>query len=284
MNGTALLAAYCGVILLASVAGGWLPLVLRPTHIRLQTYLSFASGVMLGAAMCHMLPEAAQRAGDVWFFWTLAGLLGLFFLERFFAFHHHEMPQENGQDAHAATDHSHGTEQQTHEHCDHPHHSLGQSSLTWWAAVVGLSVHTLAGGFALAAAVAADEGRKPGVIGFGVFLATVLHKPADSLTITSLMISGGARRVIAHVVNLLFALAIPLGATMFYVVREFQSRLDLTPANFTGAALAFSAGTFLSIALGDLMPELQFHRHDRVKLSLALLAGVAVMVVAVLVE
>jgi zinc and cadmium transporter len=46
---------------------------------------------------------------------------------------------------------------------------------------------------------------------------------------------------------------------------------------FTGGALAFSAGTFLSIALGDLMPELRFHRHDRWRLSVALLAGVAVM-------
>ena len=43
----------------------------------------------------------------------------------------------------------------------------------------------------------------------------------------------------------------------------------------TCAALAFSAGTFLCIALSDLLPELQFHQHDRVKLSAALLAGIA---------
>jgi zinc and cadmium transporter len=47
----------------------------------------------------------------------------------------------------------------------------------------------------------------------------------------------------------------------------------------TAVALAFSAGTFLCIALSDLLPELQFHSHDRLKLSVALLAGVVLMAV-----
>ena len=41
-----------------------------------------------------------------------------------------------------------------------------------------------------------------------------------------------------------------------------------------GIALALSAGTFLCISLSDLLPELQFHAHDRLRLSAALLAGV----------
>ena len=45
----------------------------------------------------------------------------------------------------------------------------------------------------------------------------------------------------------------------------------------TAATLAFSAGTFLCIALSDLLPELQFHAHDRLSLSVALLAGVGLM-------
>jgi zinc and cadmium transporter len=48
-------------------------------------------------------------------------------------------------------------------------------------------------------------------------------------------------------------------------------------SSVTAGALAFSAGTFLCIALSDLLPELQFHSHDRLKLSLALLAGMALM-------
>ena len=37
----------------------------------------------------------------------------------------------------------------------------------------------------------------------------------------------------------------------------------------------FSAGVFVCISLGDLLPELEFHSHDRVKLSAMLLIGVA---------
>jgi zinc and cadmium transporter len=47
-------------------------------------------------------------------------------------------------------------------------------------------------------------------------------------------------------------------------------------ALLVSGALAFSAGTFLCISLSDLLPELQLHRHDRVKLSIALLLGLAV--------
>jgi zinc and cadmium transporter len=245
------------------MAGGWLPLVLRPTHIRLQTYLSFASGVMLGAATCHMLPEASLGAPGSWYYWMLAGLLSLFFLERFFAFHHHEVPESTCE---------HG-----HEHA----HNLarGQSPLAWRTALLGLSIHTLTGGFALASAVAADsvaatESGTVGTLGLSVFLATLLHKPADSLTITSLMLNEGGRRLFAHLANLGFALMIPLGVALYFLVRETGGG---SGNGFTGSALAFSAGTFLTIALGDLMPELQFHRHDRIQLSLALLAGVAVM-------
>ena len=74
-----------------------------------------------------------------------------------------------------------------------------------------------------------------------------------------------------HLVNGLFSLAIPLGAAIFHVglVGEGEGGATL------GYVLAFAAGTFLCISLSDLLPELQFHSHDRVKLSMALLLGLA---------
>ena len=41
------------------------------------------------------------------------------------------------------------------------------------------------------------------------------------------------------------------------------------------ASLAFAAGAFISIALGDLLPEVQFHSHHRLRLTLLFLLGVA---------
>ena len=42
-----------------------------------------------------------------------------------------------------------------------------------------------------------------------------------------------------------------------------------------GQILGFAAGAFVCIATSDLLPELQFHRHDRATLSAALVAGIA---------
>jgi len=41
-----------------------------------------------------------------------------------------------------------------------------------------------------------------------------------------------------------------------------------------GSALAFSAGVFLCISLGDLLPEVHFHSHDRFKLTFSFLVGI----------
>jgi zinc and cadmium transporter len=111
-----------------------------------------------------------------------------------------------------------------------------------------------------------------------VFLATIVHKPADALTIVSLMLREGVPRLQAHLVNLGFSLMIPAGVALFFV--GLRGLSPAAGASFTAGVLAFSAGTFLCIALSDLLPELQFHAHDRLKLSLALLAGFALMAAA----
>lgn len=267
-----------------SVLGGLLPLATVLTHTRLQGYLSFSAGAMLGAAFFHMLPEAVHLGSAQTLNWAAFGLLALFFLERFFAFHHHEAPADP---AEPCPTHAH-------EHSPGRGHSAGLvdsaapggsasgakgTSLHWGAAAFGLAAHSLAGGVALASATVIVKGDAPGVgvgaAAWGVFLATIIHKPADALTIVSLMLRAGAPRMLAHLVNLGFALMIPLGVAIF--VLGMDKMEPDAAASATAAALAFSAGTFLCIALSDLLPELQFHEHDRVFLSLALLAGFALM-------
>ncbi len=258
----------CIAIAGASVAGGLAPLATVLTHTRLQLYLSFAAGTMLGAVFFHMLPEAVESGGPAILQWVSFGLLSLFFLERFFSFHHHEAPDESSTPAcgheHSEHHHGHATNISTH------------SALNWGAAAIGLAIHTFVGGFALASAVALDQGS-PAEHGtsIGVLLATLVHKPADALTIVSLMVRAGVSRTSAHLVNLAFSLLLPLGVVGFFVSRALIGGDAGT--RFTSAALAFSAGTFLCIALSDLLPELHFHEHDRWKLSVSLLAGFGLM-------
>jgi zinc and cadmium transporter len=279
-----MIALLCLAVVVSSLLGGGLPLASVLTHTRLQLYLSFAAGAMLGAAFFHMMPEAVHLGSPRTLGWTAAGLLALFFLERFFAFHHHEAPDDP---ADPCPPHAH-----EHEHVGRGH-SAGLvnpsapggggskgSALHWGAAAFGLAVHSLVGGVALASAVTADLAVRGGLgpASWGVFLATVVHKPADALTIVSLMLRAGVPRPTAHLVNLGFSLMIPAGALVFTIgLRSLGADLAGT---ITADSLAFSAGTFLCVALSDLLPELQFHEHDRVKLSVALLAGVLLMAAA----
>ena len=53
-----LLTIYCVLVLLASLAGGWLLLFIHLTHTRLQIAVSFVAGLMLGIALLHFLPDA----------------------------------------------------------------------------------------------------------------------------------------------------------------------------------------------------------------------------------
>jgi zinc and cadmium transporter len=272
----------CLAILATSVLGGIVPLATVLNHTRLQVYLSFSAGAMLGAAFFHMLPEAVRIGSASTIPWAAAGLLGLFFLERFFSFHHHEPHTVDSPDhTHAGHDHhgenaGHSDEQRKSSPGEHIHAPAGDA-FSWGSAAFGLGVHSLAGGVALASAVAADfeERRTLGAAGLGVLLATLVHKPADALTISTLMVRGGSARWFVHLINLCFGLMIPAGVLLFVLG---STRFGAGAAyRLTSAALAFSAGTFLCIALSDLLPELQFHSHDRLKLSVALLAGVLLM-------
>ena len=278
------LIAFCLAIMTISILGGLLPLATVLNHTRLQVYLSFSAGTMLGAAFFHMMPEAVRVGSATTIHWAAFGLLSLFFLERFFSFHHHE-PH-----AHATVSESDGGCVENSEHRTHRDHALAHSietprsvdspasgALPWGSAAFGLAVHSLVGGIALASAVAADYELRTGLgkAGLGVFIATLVHKPADALTITSLMLRAGSTRWSALLVNIGFGLMIPAGAVFFaFGMGGIHSS---TAASWTAGALAFSAGTFLCIALSDLLPELQFHSHDRLKLSIALVTGFAIM-------
>jgi len=238
---------------------------------------------MLGVALLHLLPMSVEiLPQSSWAFCTaLLGLLVMFFLIRTFHFHQHATlegevgsePAEAGHDDACQHDHGHTRgHDHTHAAAERNHHRHQSSTASWLGLVIGLSIHSLLDGFALAAAVNAESG------GFylgalGIMLAIALHKPLDNMMVTSMMIARGSSRNSMFVFNLLYALTCPLGALLLWLGIAQASELQHW---ILGLALAFSAGVFLCISLGDLLPELHFHTHDRFKLSAALLAGVAI--------
>ena len=68
------LALYSGLILAVSLFGGWVPLIGRVTHSRLQMYLSLSAGVMLGAAFFHVMPEALKDVSLAFLFCRIENL------------------------------------------------------------------------------------------------------------------------------------------------------------------------------------------------------------------
>ncbi len=104
------LACYSLLVLLASLAGGWIPLVVRLTHQRMQLAISFVAGAMLGVGLLHMVPHALAELGSIdrVMLWALAGFVAMFFIERFFAFHHHDVPDEGEAMTGHEHAHSHG--------------------------------------------------------------------------------------------------------------------------------------------------------------------------------
>jgi len=268
-----LLAIYCFLTMLASLAGGWLLLLVHLNHTRLQMAVSFVAGLMLGIALLHFLPDASEHLQSLGktMNWVLGGFLAMFFVQRFFHFHHHDIPEGDPEDC-CGHEHDHD---HAHLHAEHAHTLADKSAkqLSWVGTALGLTVHSLLDGLALAAAVVADAKGHAQLAGIGVALVVILHKPFDAMAVSTLMAAGGSSKSSRHVLNGLFALASPFGAVLFYFGASSLAG-DNVPV--LGCALAFCAGSFLCIASSDLLPELQFHSHDRFKLSFMLLAGLAV--------
>lgn len=291
----ALLTIYCALIALSALFGGYLPSLLPMTHRRMQYLVSLIGGLMLGVAFFHQFPHAfmamsghghsSVNALNWCVGWLMGGLLTTFFMLRMFHFHHHEaVASDTDKDHLCGHDHDHDHSQDCLSKHDHDHDSAGHhhshhpaQGASWIGVFLGLAIHSLIDGGALAAQLTADamysrdsNGTVVGLLGVGTFLAIVLHKPLDSLSITTLMAAGGWTPKQRQLVNFGYALMCPLGAAGFYLGVQQVAYQDILLAG----ALAFSAGVFICISLSDLLPEVQFHSHDRLRLSAALLIGV----------
>ena len=209
----------------------------------MQLAMSCIGGVMAGVAVLDLLPEALEFGETkTVMLWLLAGFLAIFLLERFLPSHCHDVAEDK----------------QAHT-CGHEH------QLTWIGTYGGLTLHSVLAGVALAAAWSAG-----GIgVALGVFVAIVLHKPFDGLTLVAIMRVANIGKATSHLANVLFAFGVPIGVLVFQLGGEVSD-------GAIAAALAFSAGMFLCISLCDLLPELQFHGHDRLSLTLALLIGLAI--------
>ena len=279
-----ILIIYCLLIISVSLLGGKLSTLIRMTHLRSQLLMSGVGGLMLGIAFLHLLPHGSEllQSTSQACSGALIGLVVMFLLVRLFHTHEHgescgALPEtgQGGSQSDAVKSHAqHAGESEVHHGSPEGHHhpEPAGKGLSWTGLFLGLLLHTLFDGVALASSLMADaqHGAWMGLAGLGTFLAVALHKPLDAFAITSVMSRQNWSSSAQNVANIGFSLACPVGAITFYL--GATSLTDST--TLLGWGLAISAGLFVGIALADLLPEVTFHDHDRGKLTFSFLLGI----------
>ncbi len=120
-------------------------------------------------------------------------------------------------------------------------------------------------GFALGSSLA------PG-LGWVVFCAISAHQLPTSFSLSALLRAAAARWPGRSPPRAFFALMVPVGAAAYLLAQTELNQLPLMPWT-----LAFSAGNFLHLALGDLLPDLRRSQARPLPLALAVGAGMLVM-------
>jgi zinc and cadmium transporter len=233
-------------LFVASFIGALLPLYRRWSERGLHVLVSVSAGIFLGTIFLHLLPHLAGvgevdgalhthgAAAQRTIAPWIAALVGLLLL---FVLEKVWLRRVL---------HVHGAD---------PHTGL------WAATLVGLSLHSLTSGVALTAILEEPGARTQ-------FLASLLvHKAAETFSLATAMRLAHLARWRSLVFLVGFAAIEPLGLLGGRALLSSDHTLD---AVLTG----FAAGTFLYVAICDLLPEV-FHGSDRPALKLAsVVAGV----------
>ncbi len=260
--------------LLATAAAGFgsvLLAALLMRHLRKTStdfLLSFAAGALLCTAFTHLLPEAVESGAVAHNLFTtlFVALLAFFMLDKAELYHHgheHHAALPNAANSHHG--HSHG-----HEHQQAHQHQSGGLSL-----LLGDAVHCLGDGMLIAAACLSSP-----ALGLLVALAVFAHEVPHHMG--DLVVLQGRRNLRAALFKLLSAgSATLIGGLLGYL---FFSQM----AGWMPYLLMVAAGSFIYVALADLIPQLQRHWGARDTLlqllGLALGAGLVLAATHVVAE
>lgn len=219
-------------ILLASLLGGILSVVVAAFLLKglpdywLPRMVGFSAGLLLGAAMLSVLPEAFESGADfhTLFAVLLAGFVGFYVLQRTALWRHsHSVPDGESHPTHA--------------------HGLGRDTVL--AVLIGDGFHNFVDGVLIAAAFLTDP-----ALGWATAIAVIAHEIPQEAGDFVLLLSSGLTFRRALVLNALSGLASVLGALVGYIaLSHAQAFLPYT--------LVLAASSFIYIAIADLLPFLR---------------------------
>ena len=221
-------------IVLATLIGGLLSVLIAASLTvgllgRLVKHLvSLSTGVLLGTALLHVLPEAfeAQAGAHELFLTLLGGLMFFFLLEKAELYRH--------------THHHEGDGHHHHHHFDHEQAGRGGLSV-----LVGASIHTFCDGVIIAAAFLADTH-----LGVATSLAIIAHEIPQEVGDYIVLLNAGFSRARALVYNAISGLSAVVGGVLgYFVVGTWESLFPYL--------LVVASSSFIYVAVADLIPQLQ---------------------------
>ncbi len=193
---------------------------------KIQEYLlALSAGFLLALAFLELIPESLNMLGESAPIYFLAGYSMLHFFE------------------HTLVGHLHFGEE--------THHDLMITRTASLSALFGLMVHAFFDGVAISAGLRFDP-----AIGVLIFIAVILHKLPEGLTIATIMLAANNDRRDAFLASLCVGAATILGCVILFSI-------DKVSQTAAGIAFAFSAGTAAYVGASDLIPEIN-HSGNRV--------------------
>lgn len=227
---------FAGIAAAADVVGS---LVVTRAHrdgqAPLRYFVAAGAGFMLAAAFVRMLPESARVPHA--FLFVLVGYFGVHLFEHTVAPHFHF-----GEETHAR--------------------ALLEPAAAYLA-ILGLGVHTIFDGVAIAAGFIVAP-----VLGVLLFFAVLLHKVPEGFTVASITLASGRSRGAALLAGTALGVLTLVGA----------AGTSLLAQQHVGYALALSAGVTIYVAASDLIPEV--NREGGPALAWTVFGGLVLFVCA----
>ncbi len=221
-----LIVLYGLVAALAELLGGSLVVLRKQWPKQVQEYLlALGAGFILALVFLELIPESMHAAGMGAPLYILLGYSVLHFFE------------------HTIVGHLHFGEE--------THSEVMLSSIASVSTFLGLFVHAFFDGFAISVGMRYDF-----YLGLLIFIAVLLHKIPEGLTIASVMLAAAHRRRTAFLASAAIGVATILGILSVFLISDISE-------SFMGAAFAFSAGIATYVGASDLIPEIN-HSKNRI--------------------
>jgi zinc and cadmium transporter len=215
------------VLLAAALSAPLLGLIVR--HL-----VSLSTGVLLGTALLHVLPEAFEsgKPPHALFLTLLGGLLFFFLLEKAELYRHGHHHEHDG-------------------HHHHHHFDREQAGRGGWSVLIGDSIHNFCDGVLIAAAFLSDPN-----LGIVTAVAIIAHEIPQEVGDYIVLVNAGFSRMRALVYNMMSGMAAVVGGVLgFFLIEPWR--------DFLPYMMVVAASSFIYVAVADLIPQLQKRLNGR---------------------